>query len=378
MKHRIAVIIQILMSLAIAVMVFSVGCSDDGDKSENLDDQKGTQTVAKSDPVTSLTKKDATGEDEGLKMVVAKVNGHEITGEEFEREIDRLSQIYLRLGAAPGVGFKDLKKHALDNLISRELVFQECEKNNLEVDDQMVDEELNQIFPNKEAFKNYLQQANISEEVFRKTIHTNVAIQTFLNEKFYKTISIPEENMRKFYDQNSKMFIQPEVVHASHILILVDRKADEKAVGAARKKIEEIERKIKDGGDFAALAKEYSQCPSKNKGGDLGYFGRNKMVEPFDKVAFSTPPGQTSPIVETQFGFHIIKVHDKKERHMKSFEEVREQICQLLEKQKVDEELDRFIMAVRKNSDIEIFIPFAREDQQARAYKAHETEDKIN
>ena len=106
---------------------------------------------------------------------------------------------------------------------------------------------------------------------------------------------------------------KPEQVKASHILVKVDAGADEAKKAEARKKIQEIQQKVKAGGDFEALATENSDCPSKAKGGDLGFFERGQMVKPFEEAAFALKPGEVSGIVETQFGYHIIKVQEKKD-----------------------------------------------------------------
>jgi peptidyl-prolyl cis-trans isomerase C len=104
----------------------------------------------------------------------------------------------------------------------------------------------------------------------------------------------------------------PEQVHARHILVKVDPKADATQKAAARKKIEDIQKQLKNGEDFSELAKKASDCPSNAKGGDVGYFGRGQMVKPFEDAAFSLKPGEVSGIVETEFGLHLIKVMDKK------------------------------------------------------------------
>ena len=136
-------------------------------------------------------------------------------------------------------------------------------------------------------------------------------------------MQVSPEDIQRSYDDNQQQYSTPEQVRASHILLKTEGK-DEAAV---KKQAEEILAKVKAGADFAQLAKQYSEDEtSKVKGGDLDYFGKGQMVPEFDQVAFSLPPGQISDLVKTQYGYHIIKVTDKKAATQKPLAEVRAQI----------------------------------------------------
>jgi peptidyl-prolyl cis-trans isomerase D len=140
-------------------------------------------------------------------------------------------------------------------------------------------------------------------------------------------ITVPEQDIQRAYRQNIDQYSQPEQVRASHILLNTEGK-DEAAV---RAKAEDLLAQIKAGADFAALAKANSQDPaSASKGGDLDYFGRGRMVPEFEAVAFSLPVGQLSDLVKTQYGFHIIKVTDKKAAEVQPLDAVRAQITEQL------------------------------------------------
>jgi peptidyl-prolyl cis-trans isomerase D len=139
--------------------------------------------------------------------------------------------------------------------------------------------------------------------------------------------------MQQYYDQHKQEFQTPEEVKASHILIRTpppgpDGKPDPKGVDAAKAKAEDILKKLRAGGNFAELAKKESQDPGSGaKGGDLGWFQRNQMVAEFDKAAFSQPVGKIGDLVQSSFGFHIIKVEDKHSAGVKPFNEVKDQIA---------------------------------------------------
>jgi peptidyl-prolyl cis-trans isomerase D len=150
-----------------------------------------------------------------------------------------------------------------------------------------------------------------------------------------KTV-VPVADVQKFYNDNIAQFQTPEQIRASHILLNTAGK-DEAAV---RKQAEELLQKIKAGADFAALAKQYSDdTGSKANGGDLDYFGRGRMVPEFETAAFALMPGQVSDVVKSQFGFHIIKVTDKKAAVTRPLEEVRAQIEDQLKAQRADQQI---------------------------------------
>ena len=124
----------------------------------------------------------------------------------------------------------------------------------------------------------------------------------------------------------------------------------------ARKKIEAVQQKLKDGGDFADLAKEYSEGPSSTKGGDLGYFGRGQMVKPFENAALALKPNEVSDIVETRFGYHIIKVFDIKPEQTLAYADVKSKIIERMKQEKIEKEAGQYLDKLKKEAKIEKFI----------------------
>jgi len=145
-------------------------------------------------------------------------------------------------------------------------------------------------------------------------------------------------------------------VKASHILIKADPKADEAATHKAKEKIEKIQKRIKNGEDFAALAKEFSEGPSAPKGGDLGYFGPGRMVKPFETAAFNMEPDAVSDIVKTRFGYHLIKVTDKKPANQIALKDVQDKLKQFLKQQKVQKEVEAYVKKLKESALIERFL----------------------
>jgi len=136
----------------------------------------------------------------------------------------------------------------------------------------------------------------------------------------------------------------------------VESNADEDKKGEARQKIVVVQEKLKKGEDFAVLAKEYSEGPSNTRGGDLGYFRRGQMVKPFEDAAFTMQPNEVSDVIETRFGYHLIKVYDKKPEQVLAYADVKEKLNQRLKQQKVEKEATQYVDQLKKDAKIEKFL----------------------
>ncbi len=168
-------------------------------------------------------------------------------------------------------------------------------------------------------------------------------------------VTITEEDLKTYYFANEKSFKFPEMVKVRHILIRVDKSASDEEKKKAREKAEDVLKKINAGADFAKLAADFSDDPgSKGKGGELGFFGRGKMVKPFEDAAFSLKPGEVSGVVETTFGFHIIKVEEKKEAGVESFEAAKEKVRQKLLDEVTRERTKDVLENAMKDAKVEI------------------------
>ncbi|MBG0776204.1 MAG: SurA N-terminal domain-containing protein [Desulfovibrionaceae bacterium] len=151
---------------------------------------------------------------------------------------------------------------------------------------------------------------------------------------------VSDEEVQAYYDKNKeRYFFEDEKVKARHILIQAAENAPDAEVAAARDKIMKIYLRIQKGEDFGKMAKEYSEGPSKTNGGELGWFGRGQMVEPFEEAAFGLKPGQVSQPVRTRFGWHLIQVEEHKEAHQKPLPEVEDEIRKRLAEDKAGDRL---------------------------------------
>ena len=184
----------------------------------------------------------------------------------------------------------------------------------------------------------------------------NFLVNEFLRREVVQKITVSEDEMKSYYDSHKNEFKTPEMVRTRHILIEATPLSSEEEKKKAREKAEGILKRIKDGEDFAGLASNFSDDKgSQQKGGDLGLFPRGAMVKPFEDAAFALKPGEISGIVETQFGYHIIKVEERKDPSVEPFEAVKERINQKLLQESIKSKVTEFVEKAMKDAKVEIY-----------------------
>jgi peptidyl-prolyl cis-trans isomerase C len=263
-------------------------------------------------------------------------------------------------GRLPDVSQLDqIRSQVLENLIARELLYQESQKKGIKISEEEVNKQLINVkaqFPNEAEFNNALTRMNLSEASIKEKLQRDLALKKLIEDEVAPKVTVSDSDIRAFYENNPETFKQPERVKASHILIKVDPKADASQKAEAQKKIDLVQEKLQKGEDFGALAKEYSEGPTGPKGGDLGYFTRGQMVKPFEEAAFAMKPGEVSGMVETTFGYHLIKVTDKTPEGTMSYDDVKERLGEFLKQQKIQEEINVYVKKLEEKAKIERFV----------------------
>ncbi len=274
------------------------------------------------------------------KDIVAKVNGADITKEDFEKTSLKVGKEYEMIFGEDvwnsevdgGQIFKDVfKQEILNVMISQELVSQQAKKEGIVVTEQEISNEVKSFMEYIGKMPNYLeflQENNIDDEFLKSHFKQNLIFEKYRN-KIMSETEIEESKLKQYYDAHLDEY-KKEEIKASHILIstLNAMKEPISEEEAAKKESEAkaLLKRLKSGEDFEKLAKEYSEDEaSAVNGGDLGYFAKGVMVPEFEEAAFKLKKGEISDIVKSSFGYHIIKLYDKKEE-VSSFEEERENI----------------------------------------------------
>lgn len=194
----------------------------------------------------------------------------------------------------------------------------------------------------------------LSEDGLRDEIRRGMAAQAFMEKRFGRGASPSEKELRGWYDARPELFRRTARVRASHILVRVDPSWEEERREQAREKIETIRNRLRKGDDFGALARQYSECFSASAGGDLGYFDRSAMQEPFADAAFDLKPGETSDIVQTRDGYHLIRVAAIEPEALIPFDQARQEVERRMKGERGKEGAARFVEEMRGKTKVEI------------------------
>jgi len=322
--------------------------------------------VLAADPPAENRKKAAAAapvDDKNLPDVVAKVNGVNIKKTDLQNAVETMKMELEMIGQAVPPDRKDaVYRDILDKIIGSELLAQEAKARKISVTEGEVDGELTKFrekFPSETVFQNFLKEQGFTEQDIRDEIRKSYGVSKMIKNDIYAKIAVDEKAAREFYTKNPKEFLEPELVTASHVLVKVDFKtADDKTKAEAKKEIDQVLADAKAGKDFAGLAREHSDDPgSKEKGGDLGEFARDMMVPAFEEAAFGLQkPGDLSSVIETPYGYHVIKLGSKKAARSIPFEDVKEDLTNFLTMKKKDESLRAYVDTLRKKAKVQIFI----------------------
>lgn len=299
--------------------------------------------------------------------VVVTVNGVEIT----EDEVDMMVEPQLAMAARQAQGRppaymeqmeKMFRRQAVDRLIVRQLLGEKAKQANMVITDERLDKQIEEIASAQEPpmtleeFRQRLISIGEDYDRIKEEIREGILLRAVIDAQIGDKVNVTIEDANQYYEQNRSRYEVPEQVKASHILIKLDTSDPNtdpnEAKAKAKEKAEDLLKQIKAGADFAELAKANSDCPSAERGGDLGFFSRGRMVPPFETAAFALEVGQVSDIVETRFGYHIIKVTDRKDAETKTFEQVKDEIIQQLTQKKQRELTEQFIESVKAEADI--------------------------
>lgn len=291
---------------------------------------------------------------EKMPSVVAKVNGHEIKKDELLAQVKGVS------GTADGSLNAAYVRQVLDTLIARTLFRQEALAQGLTVTDDEVKKEIDSLrgqFPSPDAFTKALAAEGMNEQQLLERARQEFLVQKYVETKVASKITVTDESVKTFYDQNQDQMKVPERLHLQHILVGVEPTASPEDKQKAKAEADEVLAKLKSGGDFAALAKEHSDdSGSKEKAGDLSWIAQGQTVEPFEKAAFALKDQEVSGVVETRFGYHVIQRLETQAAGVVPFDHVKERIRTFLKQRDTQQALQAEIQALRAKGKVETFI----------------------
>lgn len=293
-----------------------------------------------------------------LPEVLAKVNGDAIQRVEFERALRNLEA--QAGGPVPADRRDVIYRQVLDQIVALKLLAQESQARKVAIPDAEVDGRLNQIkgqFPNEQAFTEALAQRQMTPDKLKADIRQQLAAMKLVQAEVESTVKVGDPEIQAFYQKNPDRFQQPEAVHVAHVLIRIPENGDAAAKQKAKTEADSVLAQAKKGTDFAALAKKHSQdTQSAANGGDIGFVAKGQAVPAFEAAAFALKPGQLSGVVESPFGYHVIKGIEHRPGRTIPLDEVKGQVGEFLKAQQMEEKTTAFVEKLKVKGKVEILI----------------------
>jgi peptidyl-prolyl cis-trans isomerase C len=289
-----------------------------------------------------------------IPAVVAKVNGTPIP----KGDLIKMADQYQAQVPAMTAG---IYRQLLDQLISQELLRQEAKASGVTASDAEVNQQLGEIkgrYQSPDKYQEQLKKNGVTEADLVKQIRETMAMQKFVETKVVNDVTVSDQQVKTWYDQNQDKVKHPERVHVRHILVKVDKSSTPEDKKKAQAKADDLLAKLKAGADFSKLAEESSDDQgSKTRGGELPLFGRGQMVKPFEDAAFALKkPNEISPVVESQFGFHIIQLVERQDAGVYPLDEIKDGISRRLKQQQQQEKFLTHLKTLKDKAKVEIFI----------------------
>ncbi len=293
-------------------------------------------------------------------QVLAKVNGTAIDNRDFTSEIGLLTAEMIRRNTPLTESqLSALRPQLLENLIERELLTQQAQRRNIKALDKWVEAALADLKRQLERFgtlETYLADSGMTQTQLKARLAKGVVVERLLRQETLRTTAVSEAEMQAFYRDHPDLFAASDIIRARHILI-APKDASAGAQTEALQKIQALQKRIAQGEDFAILALEYSNCPSRASAGDIGYLTREEMVAPFAEAAFALAPGQVSDVVVTRFGYHLIKLLERITADPPNFWEARAEIERILRRDKENAVVKAYVATLKNQAVIERLEP---------------------
>jgi peptidyl-prolyl cis-trans isomerase C len=287
--------------------------------------------------------------------VVMTVNDQPVYSWEVGLLVPSLQIELVNRGARPTR--EDVVNTAMQRMVASRLLAQEARRRNLEPDSARVDEALAlmaQQAGGAEGFETALETLGATDEQLRANVAESDLVQVFVATQIRPRVSVTGEEVKAYYDQNPENFERPEMVRARHILARVEPDSTEEEKSEAHARAEAAHQRVVSGEDFAAVAAEVSEGREKANGGDMGFFARDSMMPELTNVAFALGVGQISNVIETRFGYHILKVEEKRAASNMTFDEAKEPVQQFLQETKVSLEVEKVLSELTETAKIEM------------------------
>lgn len=289
--------------------------------------------------------------------IVVRVNGEALTNIQLERIIDELLPKAFYHGAITPEKREKYRPEALEELIKRELIYQAAKKQGYKIKSSEINDYVDNLiakYKSESEFNKVLKANGYTMESFRKDVEKNKILIKFMNEEILEKAAVSDEFIRQYYEENKKDFLRPATVNMRHILIKVPPTVTGEAKEKLRKDTQNILDRALNGEDFGDLASQYSMDDYRVKGGYLPMIHKGRLEPQIEEVLFRLEEGQISNIIETLYGFHIVKLEKKMPPTQLPLNEVKHKLQNKLEGERKKDIENRIMLELRKNAKIEI------------------------
>lgn len=290
--------------------------------------------------------------------VVARVNGQELFERQLKTIIDTLMPRTSFHATIRPEKRTELRSEAMELLIKQELYFQEAKKQGLSIERAELKEAVKRLkarFRSEDEFEKALARSGYTKKSYEREVERNLLINKFIEKEITQKSRVTDTELKEYYEKNKKDFLRPESMRMRHILIKVEPTATEEERQKMREKAEDVLEKARSGEDFSGLAYTYSMDEWRVKGGDLGLVHRGRLDPEFEDSAFQLDAGQLSDIIETIYGYHIMKVDEKYPPTQMTYDEVKDKLRRQREEKRRQDLDENLLKRLKENAKIEIY-----------------------
>ena len=286
-----------------------------------------------------------------VEQIVAKVNDDVITRSEVEQVLEPILKQYKSTYADEELKMKtaEARRNVIDRLIEDKLILQEAKEKEIEVNPSEVEKMIKQTmlkFPTEEKFFEVLKAKGLSIEILKERYRKELTYKTIVGMEVRAKVVVAPKEVEEYYAAHIDDFKSPEMLRLSQIFLKTEEGKDEEV----KKKVEDILKRLKEGEDFGKLAKEYSQGPYAEKGGDMGFVQKGRLLDELDNLLPSLDIGQVSGSVKSSLGYHILKLQARKEEQLKEISGVREAIDAMIFQEKMSKRFSEWIAGLKKDA----------------------------
>lgn len=293
---------------------------------------------------------------EVVDQIVAEVNGEIITYSELRRVLDPIYAQYSKVYQGEDLvrRIRKAKTDALNQLIENKLIVQEAKGKGLSLNESLIDERVKEVkkrFKTEEEFLDALKEDGASYDDFVNNVRDQLIVKAYVSQEVTSKVTVTPKEIKTYYDAHLDEFSEEEKAHVFHIMV----RKDPSNLPLSKETANQILAKVKSGGSFTELAKSYSEGPNADKGGDLGFVRRGQLIKELEDNVFALKVGETTGLIETQGGYHILWLKEKEKSSQKALADVEQDVEAKVFREKAAERHDKWIASLKKKAFINVF-----------------------